>query len=61
MCYGLRGVLKQTEGQIAHLDRNRSNPDIENLAFLCLDCHKQYDNKNNRVLSFTAVGRYPAN
>jgi hypothetical protein len=53
MCFGLQAVLKEVEGQIAHLDRNRSNADIDNLAFLCLDCHKKYDTKNNRVLSFT--------
>lgn len=41
-------------GQIAHLDRDRSNAAIENLAYLCLECHKLYDTHNNRVLSFTA-------
>lgn len=55
MCYGLRGILEPRDGQIAHLDRDRSNPSIDNLAYLCLECHKTYDTKNNRVLSFTAA------
>lgn len=43
------------EGQIAHLDRKRSNPDPDNLAYLCQGCHGQYDRKSNRVLGFTSV------
>ncbi|HMY56597.1 MAG TPA: hypothetical protein PK671_26745 [Candidatus Obscuribacter sp.] len=47
--------MKETEGQIAHLDRDRTNAIAENLAFLCLECHKKYDTKSNRVLGFTAA------
>jgi hypothetical protein len=53
MCFGLRGVDEATDGQIAHLDRNPSNAKIENLAYLCLECHKNYDMKGNRVQSYT--------
>src|SRR4051812_32037200 len=52
MCYGLDKKLGQTEGQIAHLDRDPSNCGVDNLAFLCLVCHKKYDTKNNRVIGF---------
>lgn len=41
------------EGQLAHLDRNPANSRVENLAYLCLDCHAQYDKHSNRVLGFT--------
>lgn len=54
MCYGLRGTKEVKDGQIAHLDRDRTNPDVENLVYLCLDCHKMYDTKNNRVQSYTS-------
>ena len=54
MCFGLYGTFEVTEGQIAHLDRNRANSVSENLAFLCLACHKNYDTKSNRVKAFTA-------
>jgi hypothetical protein len=53
MCWGLHNVDKVTDGQIAHLDRDRTNAAIENLVYLCLECHKVYDTKNNRVQSFT--------
>ena len=53
MCFGLEGDVTVKEGHIAHLDRKRSNPDPNNLAFLCQDCHTQYDKKSNRVLGFT--------
>lgn len=54
VCYGLKGALEVVDGQIAHLDRNRRNAAIENLAYLCLQCHKVYDSTSNRTLSFTA-------
>lgn len=53
MCFGLKGDVEVKEGQIAHLDRDRANPDPSNLAFLCQECHTQYDRKSNRVLGFT--------
>jgi len=54
MCYGLSGVMDPKKGQIAHLDRDPSNSKIENLAYLCLECHAVYDSRSNRILSFTA-------
>jgi hypothetical protein len=36
--YGIRDVL-----EVAHLDCNRSNNDISNLAILCPNCHKMHD------------------
>jgi hypothetical protein len=53
MCFGLNGVLDVKDGQIAHLDRDRSNSTIDNLAFLCQVCHTIYDKQSNRVLSYT--------
>lgn len=53
MCYGLDNDLGRKDGQIAHLDRDPSNIDPENLVFLCSTCHPVYDKKSNRVLGFT--------
>ncbi|MCP4548618.1 MAG: hypothetical protein GY835_19350 [bacterium] len=53
MCFGLRGDTEIKDGQLAHLDRNRTNAHIDNLAYLCLECHKIYDLKSNRVLAYT--------
>lgn len=36
--FGIRDVL-----EVAHLDCNRSNCDIDNLAILCPNCHKMHD------------------
>ncbi len=52
MCFGLKGAAEVCDGQIAHLDRDPSNNDIDNLAYLCLDCHKQYDLTSNRTLRY---------
>ncbi len=53
MCFGLNRILEVVDGQIAHLDRNPSNFHIDNLAYLCLECHKNYDLQSNRVLGYT--------
>ena len=43
ICYGLHRDSGVKRGQIAHLDRNPNNNAIENLAFLCLEHHDEYD------------------
>lgn len=53
MCFVLKGDRTEKEGQIAHLDRNRANCDIDNLVYLCQECHTRYDRKSNRTLNFT--------
>jgi hypothetical protein len=54
MCFALKGVDVNVDGQIAHLDQDNTNPQPDNLAYLCLECHKNYDRKSNRVLSYTS-------
>jgi hypothetical protein len=41
------------DGQIAHVDRDASNSRIENLAFLCLQHHDQYDTRRSQSKGFT--------
>ncbi len=54
MCFGLANKSDITDGQIAHLGRDaRKTPNVDDLAYLCLECHKKYDTKNNRVQSYT--------
>lgn len=43
LCYGLHGDDDQKDGQIAHINRNSNDSRLENLAFLCLQHHDQYD------------------
>lgn len=48
VCYGLHGDLSVKQGQIAHLDQDNANSDPDNLAFLCLLHHDQYDGKTSQ-------------
>jgi hypothetical protein len=53
LCYGLVGDIDQKRGQIAHVDRDPSNADFDNLAFLCLPHHDEYDSKTSQSKRFT--------
>lgn len=52
ICYGLHRDLDIKQGQIAHLDKNCSNNASENLVFLCLDHHDQYDTRTSQSKGF---------
>lgn len=43
LCVGLLGDHGVKKGQIAHIDRNPSNSSYQNLAFLCIPHHDEYD------------------
>lgn len=43
LCFWLNGEDEVKKGQIAHLDWNSENNAEENLAFLCLEHHDEYD------------------
>lgn len=53
LCFGLSGDLKEKKGQIAHLDQNSSNNSEENLVFLCLDHHDQFDSSTSQSKGLT--------
>jgi hypothetical protein len=55
LCYGLDGKLAQVQGQIAHIDRDASNPDEKNLAFLCLPHHDAYDTRTSQSKGHTPL------
>jgi hypothetical protein len=48
ICFGLNRDTNLKSGQIAHLDKNNSNNDIDNLAFLCFEHHDEYDSKTSQ-------------
>ena len=52
ICFYLHNDLDVKRGQIAHIDRNSSNSTSENLAWLCLDHHDQYDSKTSQSKGF---------
>jgi hypothetical protein len=43
LCYWLEGEDEVKKGQLAHLDGNNENAEEDNLAFLCLEHHDEYD------------------
>ncbi len=53
ICFGLHRDVSIKQGQIAHLDQNPSNAAPDNLAFLCLSHHDQYDSKTSQSKNFT--------
>jgi hypothetical protein len=60
LCFGLDRDLAQKRGQIAHLDGDPSNNTLDNLAYLCIDHHDQYDSRTRQSKGFTIdeVKRY---
>jgi hypothetical protein len=60
ICYGLEKDANQKRGQIAHLDHHSSNNSIDNLAYLCLPHHDDYDRpaSQSKTLSIREVKRY---
>lgn len=53
-CFGLNGVLEETEGQIAHIDHSPKNAKPENLVWLCSKHHNSYDSSMSQVKGYTA-------
>jgi len=51
LCFGLKGDYRVKKGQIAHLDGNPANDKPDNLAFLCLEHHDEYDSKTSQSKS----------
>lgn len=62
ICFALGRDLADKPGQISHLDRDPSNNDPDNLAYLCLEHHDDYDTRRSQSKGFTAeeVKRYRA-
>ena len=53
LCIHFDNDWRQKEGQLAHLDRNPANCAEDNLAFLCLAHHDDYDTKRSQTKNLT--------
>jgi len=62
MCFALQGDGTTKNGQLAHLDQNNANNNPDNLAWLCLAHHDDYDTVRRQTRNFTPgeVKRYQA-
>lgn len=54
LCFFLDEIKKQRKGQIAHLNHNSSDPRFENLVYLCLEHHSEYDGTTSQSKNYTA-------
>ena len=63
LCYGLKGDFNEKIGQIAHIDKNRTNDSLDNLAWLCFEHHSLYDSSTSQHKNYqpTEVKRYRDN
>jgi hypothetical protein len=48
LCACLEHDWRQKKGQIAHLDHDPANPEFDNLVWLCLDHHSEYDSRSSQ-------------
>lgn len=53
LCFYLSHDLREKIGQIAHLDKDPSNYDEDNLAFMCLEHHTLFDSKTSQHKNYT--------
>lgn len=53
ICFCLLNNHDLKKGQIAHLDHNSSNSELDNLAFLCWEHHEEYDSKTRQSKGLT--------
>jgi hypothetical protein len=60
LCYGIHRDSTVKQGQLAHVDQNAAHSDYENLVFLCLPHHDQYDSRTSQSKNFSQgeVRRY---
>ena len=55
LCVALEFDKSEKSGQIAHIDRINTNNSEENLVFLCLRHHDEYDSKTSQRKGYTKV------
>jgi hypothetical protein len=53
VCFVMNGDVEEKRGQIAHLDHNPSHCDLNNLVFLCMLHHDQYDSITSQSKGLT--------
>ena len=54
LCYGVDDDFSEKQGQIAHLDKDRSNSALPNLAFLCFNHHDRFDGVTSQSKGYKA-------
>ena len=55
LCFHLKRDFSEKEGQVAHLDHDKSNGAEDNLAFMCLPHHSLYDSRTSQHKNYTML------
>lgn len=55
ICYWLQQIDRVRKGQIVHLNGNASDSSYENLAFLCLEHHDEFDSRTSQSKGYTTA------
>lgn len=55
ICFGLDRDVRLKSGQLAHLDRDNANNAEDNIAFLCLNHHDEYDSPSSQRKNFSVA------
>ena len=53
LCFGVNHDYAEKRGQVAHLDHDPSNSSYENLAWMCLSHHDEYDSKSSQTKKYS--------
>ncbi len=53
ICFGLERDDNIKKGQIAHINGDRNDNRLDNLAFLCLEHHDRFDSKTSQSKNLT--------
>lgn len=53
LCFGINNDFAEKKGQVAHVDKNHSNDNLDNLVWLCLDHHDRYDSKTSQTKNYS--------
>jgi hypothetical protein len=53
LCYFLAKDARRKDGQLAHINHKRSDSGKENLVWLCLPHHAEYDSRTSQKKNFT--------
>lgn len=63
LCFFLEGNTGVRDGQIAHIDGASSNNKADNLVWLCLEHHNQYDSRTSQTKNITPheIKKYRSN
>lgn len=53
LCFGVNHDYSEKKGQVAHLNHDPSNSEYENLVWMCLPHHDEYDSKSSQTKNYS--------